>query len=201
MAAAIRAHPDIVRLPAHWFHVLARDPGSGRLLATMVETLRRRGTKVQAEGIDSASHLRMAMEAKADLLQGALLGDPAAAGMAFDAEPRPVANLLGCSGNVVLFGSIVPEPGLRKQKRRDKSRLSRLFRLIRASTTQSLQLSAAPAFHQVVPGRALRRGRQYIRDLPRAVRIKPRRACEISLPSTGCQRPTYRCGGPVRFRS
>lgn len=105
LGAAVNALPDIVRLPALWFQVLARDPASGRLLSTMVEALHRRGIKVQAEGIESASHLRMAMEANVDLLQGALLGDPAPAGAAFDEEPRPVASLLGASGNIVALFS------------------------------------------------------------------------------------------------
>lgn len=95
------SQPDIVRLPAHWLHVLARDPASGRLLSTMVATLRRRAIMVQAEGIESASHLRMAMEADVDTFQGSLLGEPALAGAAFDEEPRPVASLLVGFSNIV----------------------------------------------------------------------------------------------------
>jgi EAL domain-containing protein (putative c-di-GMP-specific phosphodiesterase class I) len=67
----------------------------------MVATLRRRGIMVQAEGIESASHLRMAMEADVDMFLGSLLGEPALAGAAFDEEPRPVASLLGGFGNIV----------------------------------------------------------------------------------------------------
>ncbi len=105
LGAGAHAQPDIVRLPPIWLQVLARDPASGRLLSSMVATLRRRGIRVQAEGIESASHLRMAMEAKVDFFQGGLLGDPAPAGAAFDEEPRTVASLLAGLGTIIaLFG-------------------------------------------------------------------------------------------------
>ena len=57
------------------------------------------------EGIEQATHLRVALEGGVDLLQGFLLARPALAGTIFHEEPLSVDTLLGRDSKVVpLFG-------------------------------------------------------------------------------------------------
>lgn len=98
--------PDIVRLPAAWFRQLCREQAGGRLLATMVSGLRRRGIDVQVEGLASTPQLRLAIEAKVARLAGDLLGEATLAGAAFPDEPQALSLLLGTASNVVALRSI-----------------------------------------------------------------------------------------------
>lgn len=97
--------PDIVRLPAAWFRQLCREQAGGRLLATMVSGLRRRGIDVQVEGVDSTPQLRLALEAKVARLAGDLLGEATLAGAAFPEEPQALSSLLGTASNVIALRS------------------------------------------------------------------------------------------------
>ena len=97
--------PDIVRLPAAWFRQLCREQAGGRLLATMVSGLRRRGIDVQVEGVNSTPQLRLAIEAKVSRLSGDLLGEATLAGAAFPDEPQTISSLLGTSSNVIALRS------------------------------------------------------------------------------------------------
>jgi EAL domain-containing protein (putative c-di-GMP-specific phosphodiesterase class I) len=98
--------PDIVRLPAAWFRQLCREQAGGRLLATMVAGLRRRGIDVQVEGVDSTPQLRLAIEAKVSRFSGDLLGEATLAGAAFPDEPQTISSLLGTASNVIALRSI-----------------------------------------------------------------------------------------------
>lgn len=101
-----RILPDIVKIDGALFRSLCRDAAAARLFGPLVQTIRRTGAEVLAEGIETPAQLKIAIEAKVDLLQGHLLGRPALAGTIFREDPLPLERLLASNGdNVVpLFG-------------------------------------------------------------------------------------------------
>ncbi len=101
-----RILPDIVKVDGDLFRSLCRDPAAARLFGPLVQTIRRTGAEVLAEGIETPAQLRIAVDAKVDLLQGHLLGRPALAGTIFREEPLPLDRLLASTGdNIIhLFG-------------------------------------------------------------------------------------------------
>ncbi len=96
-----RLQPRLVRIPPVWTRRIVAEAGLLRMLRLLVTTLAGRGTAVQVEGIDDAKHLRAALAAGAERLQGDFLAQPAVAGTAVDDAPLSIADLLGASGNVV----------------------------------------------------------------------------------------------------
>jgi len=101
-----RILPDIVKIDGELFRSLCRDPAAARLFGPLVQTIRRTGAEILAEGIETPAQLKIAVDAKVDLLQGHLLGRPALAGTIFREEPLPLDRLLASNGdNVIpLFG-------------------------------------------------------------------------------------------------
>ncbi|MFC6489655.1 EAL domain-containing protein [Nitratireductor sp. GCM10026969] len=79
--------PDVVSLNGLWFQRIAEVPIAARLLSTLVDALRREGKQVLAEGIESPSHLHVALEVGADFVSGDLLRPARLAGTIFDTEP------------------------------------------------------------------------------------------------------------------
>lgn len=94
-------NPDIVKIDGEWFAELCRHAAAERFFRPLVSTLHERGAKVLVEGIEQAVHLRVALEAGVDLLQGYYLALPALAGTIFEEEPLSVDALLGVDNNVV----------------------------------------------------------------------------------------------------
>jgi EAL domain-containing protein (putative c-di-GMP-specific phosphodiesterase class I) len=101
-----RILPDIVKIDGALFRSLCRDAAAARLFGPLVQTIRRTGAEVLAEGIETPAELRIAIDARVDLLQGHLLGRPALAGTIFREDPLPLERLLASNGdNVIpLFG-------------------------------------------------------------------------------------------------
>ena len=101
-----RILPDIVKIDGALFRSLCRDPAAARLFGPLVQTIRRTGAEVLAEGIETPAELKVAIDARVDLLQGHLLGRPALAGTIFRDDPLPLDRLLASNGdNVInLFG-------------------------------------------------------------------------------------------------
>lgn len=100
-AVSPRLQPRLVRIPSVWTRRIVAEAGLLRMLRLLVSTLGQRGTAVQVEGIDDATHLRAALAAGAERLQGGFLAAPAVAGTAVDDAPLSIAGLLGSSDNVV----------------------------------------------------------------------------------------------------
>ncbi|TGQ71496.1 MAG: EAL domain-containing protein [Mesorhizobium sp.] len=97
--------PDIVKIDGGWFAEFCRHAAAERFFRPLVSSLHDRGAKVLVEGIEQPTHLRVALEAGVDLLQGFLLARPALAGTIFSEEPLAVDALLGRGNKVVpLFG-------------------------------------------------------------------------------------------------
>lgn len=96
-----RLQPRVVRIPPAWTRRIVAEAGLLRMLRLLVTTLAGRGAAVQVEGIDDARHLRAALAAGAERLQGDFLAQPAVAGTAVDDAPLGIAELLGASENVV----------------------------------------------------------------------------------------------------
>lgn len=98
--------PDIVKLDGVWFGQLCRHAAAERLFRPLVDALKRRGTKVLVEGIESAEHLRVALEGGVDLLQGFYLARPKLAGTVFEENALPIAPLLHSGARVLPFQPI-----------------------------------------------------------------------------------------------
>jgi EAL domain-containing protein (putative c-di-GMP-specific phosphodiesterase class I) len=97
--------PDIVKIDGTWFAEFCRHAAAERFFRPLVSTLHDRGAKVLVEGVENATHLRVALDGGVDLLQGFYLARPALAGTLFDEEPLSIDRLLGRDSNVVpLFG-------------------------------------------------------------------------------------------------
>ncbi|CCV08722.1 conserved hypothetical protein [Mesorhizobium metallidurans STM 2683] len=97
--------PDIVKIDGTWFAEFCRHAAAERFFRPLVSALHDRGTKVLVEGIEQATHLRVALDGGVDLLQGFHLGRPALAGTVFDEEPLSIDRLLGMDSKVIpLFG-------------------------------------------------------------------------------------------------
>ncbi|MEW6635105.1 MAG: EAL domain-containing protein [Pseudomonadota bacterium] len=93
--------PDIVKIDGTWFAEFCRHAAAERFFRPLVSTLHDRGAKVLVEGIEQATHLRVALDAGVDLLQGFLLARPALAGTIFNEEPLSIDALLGMDNKVV----------------------------------------------------------------------------------------------------
>ncbi|SIT56617.1 conserved hypothetical protein [Mesorhizobium prunaredense] len=97
--------PDIVKIDGTWFGEFCRHAAAERFFRPLVSALHDRGAKVLVEGIEQATHLRVALDGGVDLMQGFYLARPALAGTVFDEEPLLIDRLLGMANNVVpLFG-------------------------------------------------------------------------------------------------
>lgn len=86
--------PDIVKIDGAWFQAVAAHPEALALLPDLFARLRRQGAEVVVEGIETPHHLRAALDAGADHLQGFLLARPALAGTIFDEAPLDIGRLL-----------------------------------------------------------------------------------------------------------
>jgi len=95
--------PRIVKLDSGMFSRLADVPIAVRLMSSIVERLQRDGKQVLVTGIETADHLRVAVDMGANLLEGKLLRAPRQAGVLFDMSPVNLAALLSGSENVVRF--------------------------------------------------------------------------------------------------
>ena len=93
--------PDIVKIDGGWFAEFCRHAAAERFFRPLVSSLHDRGARVLVEGIEQPVHLRVALEAGVDLLQGFLLARPALAGTIFNEEPLVIDALLGFDNKVV----------------------------------------------------------------------------------------------------
>ncbi|TGP19191.1 MULTISPECIES: EAL domain-containing protein [unclassified Mesorhizobium] len=92
--------PDIVKIDGGWFAEFCRHAAAERFFRPLVSMLHDRGAKVLVEGIEQATHLRVALDGGVDLLQGFHLARPALAGTIFN-EPLSIDALLGMDNKVV----------------------------------------------------------------------------------------------------
>jgi EAL domain-containing protein (putative c-di-GMP-specific phosphodiesterase class I) len=98
-------NPDIVKIDGTWFGDFCRHSAAERFFRPLVSALHDRGARVLVEGVENATHLRVALDGGADLLQGYYLARPALAGTVFEEEPLHTDMLLGRDGKVIpLFG-------------------------------------------------------------------------------------------------
>jgi EAL domain-containing protein (putative c-di-GMP-specific phosphodiesterase class I) len=93
--------PDIVKIDGTWFAEFCRHAAAERFFRPLVSMLHDRGAKVLVEGIERATHLRVALDGGVDLLQGFHLARPALAGTIFNEEPLSIDALLGADNKVV----------------------------------------------------------------------------------------------------
>ncbi|MDX8514123.1 EAL domain-containing protein [Mesorhizobium captivum] len=93
--------PDIVKIDGDWFAEFCRHAAAERFFRPLVSMLHDRGAKVLVEGIEQATHLRVALDGGVDLLQGYHLARPALAGTIFNEEPLSIDALLGMDNKVV----------------------------------------------------------------------------------------------------
>jgi len=93
--------PDIVKIDGGWFAEFCRHAAAERFFRPLVSSLHDRGARVLVEGIEQATHLRVALDGGVDLLQGFHLGRPALAGTIFNREPLSIETLLGADNKVV----------------------------------------------------------------------------------------------------
>ncbi|UCI09425.1 EAL domain-containing protein [Mesorhizobium sp. B1-1-8] len=93
--------PDIVKIDGAWFAEFCRHAAAERFFRPLVSMLHDHGAKVLVEGIEQATHLRVALDGGVDLLQGFHLARPALAGTIFNEEPMSVDALLGIDNKVV----------------------------------------------------------------------------------------------------
>jgi EAL domain-containing protein (putative c-di-GMP-specific phosphodiesterase class I) len=100
-----RIRPDCVKIEGSWFRRFCREISTARLLAPTVAGFRDRGARVLVEGIRTVTHLRVALEAGADLVQGDYLAEAALAGAIFNEAPLDIAALTADRRKVIpLFG-------------------------------------------------------------------------------------------------
>ncbi|RRH95282.1 EAL domain-containing protein [Mesorhizobium tamadayense] len=93
--------PDIIKIDGGWFAEFCRHAAAERFFRPLVSMLHDRGAKVLVEGIEHATHLRVALDGGVDLLQGYHLARPALAGTIFNEEPLSIDALLGTDNKVV----------------------------------------------------------------------------------------------------
>jgi EAL domain-containing protein (putative c-di-GMP-specific phosphodiesterase class I) len=94
-AARVRTiRPDTVKIDGGWFHAVAAREAALAQLPSLFERLRGLGCRILVEGIETPHHLKVAVEAGADLFQGFLLGRPALAGTIVDETPLSIATLV-----------------------------------------------------------------------------------------------------------
>lgn len=75
-----KLRPEIVKIDGGWFRRIAPVAPARRLLAKLVEGLKRQGASVLVKGVETPSQLEAALDAGADLVQGDLLARRAMAG-------------------------------------------------------------------------------------------------------------------------
>lgn len=97
--------PRIVKLDSRMFARLADVPIAVRLMSSIVERLQREGRHVLVTGIETAEHLRVAVDMGVNLLEGSLLRAARQAGVLLDMSSVNLAALLSGSENVVRFVS------------------------------------------------------------------------------------------------
>ncbi|WP_274426623.1 EAL domain-containing protein [Chelativorans sp. YIM 93263] len=103
--------PEVIKIERAFFHRIADIPTAARLLALLIDALRREGRHVFITGIEKQEHLRVALESGADFLQGQLLGGARIAGAIFDTTPFQPSTLLSSDEKVIpLFGNHSREP-------------------------------------------------------------------------------------------
>ena len=95
--------PDVVKLDGAWFAQLCRHMEAEKLFRPLVSTLHARGVKVLVEGVETAHHLRVALDGGVDLLQGFYLGRPALVGTVFEYVPLAIEPLLGSPARILSF--------------------------------------------------------------------------------------------------
>lgn len=95
--------PDIVKIEGAWFRRLCEDDGTARLFSPVAATFRQLGAQIFVGGIETVTQLRVAIDGKADLLQGRLLSPPALAGTLFDEDSLSLDRLLDTPDKVVPF--------------------------------------------------------------------------------------------------
>ena len=95
--------PDFVKIDGAWFRRIAAAPGASRLLANLFEGFHQGGAAVLVEGVETAAHLRTALDAGADCVQGYLLGHPELVGGDIDLSPKPIEHFIYSTENVVRF--------------------------------------------------------------------------------------------------
>ncbi len=95
--------PEIVKLDGGWFAQLCRHPEAEQLFRPLVATLHARAVKVLVEGIETAHHLRVALEGGADLLQGFYLAKPMLAGAFHDEGRLSIDSLADTSAKILPF--------------------------------------------------------------------------------------------------
>jgi EAL domain-containing protein (putative c-di-GMP-specific phosphodiesterase class I) len=93
--------PNIVKIDGDWFGEFCRHAAAERFFRPLVSSLHDRGAKVLVEGIEQATHLRVALDGGVDLLQGFHLARPALAGTIFNQEPLSIEALMGTDNKVV----------------------------------------------------------------------------------------------------
>ncbi len=97
--------PDIVKTDGAWFRRLCASQPTSKLFCSIAETIRGFGATVLVDGVETPAQLRVALDARAEFLQGCLLARPALAGTIFDPTPLDIAGLLQADAKVVsLFG-------------------------------------------------------------------------------------------------
>ncbi len=89
--------PDMIKIDSNWFHRLVAEPSALELLARLVEKFRESDIQVLIEGIENPEHLKAALDAGVDRLQGYLIGRPALAGSASHEHPISLTSLLGAA--------------------------------------------------------------------------------------------------------
>lgn len=98
--------PEIIKIEGALFHRIAGIPTAARLLALLIDALRREGRRVFITGVERQEHLRVALDCGADFLQGQLLGGTRIAGAIFDTTPLQSSTLLSVDEKVIpLFGN------------------------------------------------------------------------------------------------
>ncbi len=85
--------PDTVKIDGRRFQAVAEHREALAHLPALFGQLRALGCKILVEGIETPHHLKVAVEAGADLFQGFLLGRPALAGTIVDETPLSIAVL------------------------------------------------------------------------------------------------------------
>lgn len=98
-----RLKPDMVGIEPGWFGSMTALPATKPLFARLVRGFHALGAAVFLRNIATPADLQAALDAGADLVQGALLWPPRLAGSAFDLSSWPTGNFLAAADNVVRF--------------------------------------------------------------------------------------------------
>ena len=85
--------PDIVKIDAYFVRDASRRPEARRMLRTLVELAATFGTRLVAEGVETAEDLTVVRDLGIDFAQGFLLGKP---------SPEPVDRIANCTVQLLL---------------------------------------------------------------------------------------------------